>query len=116
MTSQPVESQQSGMWDEEIENEQLEDALSTLNGFNMQLAIFREKYATKDVNAARKLIKETIEAYSREHELAGGERLRVGRFVVTTRNRAGGGFEVPEWHKVLMGKFSLLDGEEQPEK
>ena len=110
-----AEDPQDGMFDEVLENEELEEALSTLNGFNMQLAIFRDRYATKDVNAARKLIKETVEAYSREHELSGGERLRVGRFVVTTRARAGGGFEVPTWRKVLMGSFSLIDGEEQAE-
>jgi hypothetical protein len=100
---------QQGLWDEEVDDEALEDALVTINGFNMQLAIFKERYATKNVAAARKLVKETVEAYARQHELHGGERLRVGRFVVHTTPRSGGGFEVPRWSKVLMGSFELLE-------
>lgn len=102
------EDEQRGMFDEVIENEELEAAIDTIAAFNMQLAIFREKYQTKDVAQARKLLKETVEAYAREHELIGGERLRVGKYIVNTAQRAGGGFEVPVWQKVLARNFELF--------
>lgn len=89
------------MFDEEVEDEELEEALGTLNGFAMQLEIFKEQHPARGaVNKARRLVKERLEAYAREHELAGGERIRVGRYVIPVVARSGGDFSVPGWSKV----------------
>ncbi len=103
MTTGPraLEDPQDGMFDEELEDAELEEALGTINGYAMQLAIFKEQHPTRGtVNKARKLVKETIETLARERELRGGERIRVGRYVIPVVARSGGDFSVPGWSKV----------------
>jgi len=95
------EDPQASMFDEEVEDEELEEALGTLNGYAMQLAIFKDQHPTRGtVNKARKLVKERLEHFAREHELKGGERIRVGRYVLPLVARSGGDFNVPGWSKV----------------
>ncbi len=90
-----------GLFDEELEDAELEEALGTINGYAMQLAIFRDQHPSRgDVNKARRLIKERLEEYARQHELAGGERIRIGRYVIPVVARSGGDFSVPGWSKV----------------
>lgn len=97
-----AEDEQRGMFDEEVEgDDELEEAMGTLSGYAMQLAIFKEQHPTRGtVNKARKLVKERLENFAREHELRGGERIRVGRYVIPVVARSGGDFNVPSWSKV----------------
>lgn len=43
------------------------------------------------------------------YQLAEGQRLRVGEFIVTGKKRAGGGFEIPAWEKITVGSIKRAD-------
>lgn len=80
---------QVGLWDREIEDQDLEYALSVIRDHDNR-AIVRE------VNGARKAIKAALARV----ELREGERLRCGRFVLVGTLRTGGGIEIPAWESV----------------
>lgn len=88
---------QGGLWDREIENAKLEDALATLENAD-------NKAIAKRMRKAKALVKEVIEA----EKLTDGERLRCGGYVVEGKGRSGGGIEVPMWSKVTAGKIKAL--------
>lgn len=91
---------QTGLFDRTIEWPELEDAIETL-------VTAREDGTLKAISKARALVKAVVE----DHALQDGERLRCGAFVITGRERAGGGFEVPTWSKVTVGAIVSLDDE-----
>lgn len=39
-------------------------------------------------------------------DLQDGQLVRVGRYTLPMKARAGGGFEIPTWEKVVVGKIS----------
>lgn len=95
------------MWDHELEDDALEQACETIEAYEESMrTIWAElqarlggKDAEKDYKAAVRLVKETVEAQGAAGKLDGTGRLRIGRYIIPTRDRAGGGFEVPTWEK-----------------
>ena len=87
---------QAGAFDRTIESPELEAAVDLI-------VSWREEHGDelKEVAHARATIKAVTEQYA----LQDGERLRVGRFVITGKLRSGGGFEVPSWSKVVPGEI-----------
>ena len=92
---------QTQLFDRTIESAELEAALELIMEW-------KDRWELKELAAARKTIKEVTE----QHKLADGERLRIGQFVITGKARAGGGFEVPEWHKVTVGTIADISASE----
>lgn len=110
---------QSGLFDIEIENPELEAAIELMEAADEAVeAAIAEFIATRAegnkraLSGARKLYKETVENICRERSLGSDQRIRVGRYVVTTVRRAGGGFEVPDWSKTLPKGYSRIDATE----
>lgn len=89
---------QTNMFDRTIEDLDLEAALEDLY--------------SEDTQAAYKAYREAHrKVYSRlnDMEIKPDEKLRVGRFVVTGKERAGGGFEIPAWTKTGIGSIERLE-------
>lgn len=87
---------QPNMFDRTIEDEEFADALASQ--FSLQED---EAFAAKrrDLAAAKALVASKLVT----HQVKAGEHIRVGRFVIAGVERAGGGFEVPAWSKVVLG-------------
>ena len=80
MTLQP--DAQSGFWDVEIENEEMERLLTSHESFR---------------EAARRYARAHRELKKKLTGLEVGTRYRIGRFVVTPQLINGGGFDIPGW-------------------
>ncbi len=89
---------QESMWDKEIESPELEAAIE------MIMENQPDADTRKELAKARK----TVKAVTEQYDLEDGQRLRVGRFVIEGKARGGGGFEVPTWRKVTVGKITEL--------
>lgn len=93
-----AKNSQIGLWDRQIEGENGE-AIAT------QVAImFENEGAAKAYGRAKRQMIEIVKGL----DLADGERLRCGDFVITGKARAGGGFEVPTWESVTVGDIRQL--------
>lgn len=90
------EDAQSAMWDREVEIEGLEEALDKAE---------KAKGPARTYTAARRDLKALLKGI----ELQDGERVRCGRFVITGKARAGGGFDIPAWETVVVGEVRALD-------
>lgn len=90
------EEPQKNMFDRTIDDIALEEACDTF----LQM---RQK--AKSYGKAKKKLYELLNGL----ELKDGERVRIGRFVVTGKERRGGGIEVPQWTKTGIGSVSALD-------
>lgn len=90
------ESAQSAMWDREVDVPGLEEALDRAE---------KAKAPAKEYTKARRDLK----ALLGEVALQDGERVRVGRFVLTGKARNGGGFEIPAWTSIVVGGVQALD-------
>ena len=89
---------QVALWDREIEGENGEAIAA-------QIAImFKNEDAAKAYRHARNEMIKVVKVL----DLADGERLRCGDFVITGKARAGGGFEVPVWESVTVGRIRQL--------
>jgi hypothetical protein len=95
----PKEDTQSKLWDRTIESPELESAIELIMDNKL------DPETQTAVNAARKTIKQLTEQY----ELTDGQRLRVGRYVIHGKQRAGGGFNVPTWSKTTVGNITELE-------
>jgi len=73
---------QTGFWDHEIENREIEDLLE-----DHEL----HRPAAKEYNATHRKLKKELDG------LEAGVRYRIGRFVVTPQPIAGGGFKIDKW-------------------
>lgn len=87
---------QTNMFDRTIDDEALADACDTY---------LQMKQKAKAYAKAKKKLYELLNGL----ELKDGERVRIGRFVVTGKTRSGGGIEVPTWTKTGIGSVSALD-------
>jgi hypothetical protein len=89
---------QGNMFDRTIEDQELEAALEDLYSEPTQEAYKAYKDAHKKV-------------YDRLNDMRIGpdEKLRVGKFVVTGKERRGGGFEIKPWTKTGVGSISRLE-------
>lgn len=90
------EEPQKSMFDRVIDDENLEAACDNY----MQM-----KAKAKAFGKSKKKLYELVNGL----ELKDGERVRIGRFVVTGRARSGGGITVPIWSKTGIGSVSALD-------
>lgn len=122
MTQEPTRmttrrrDQQGGLYDVVVENPELEAAIELIEAADEAVAeaiaafiATRAEGNKRALSGARKLYKETIENICRERSLGSDGRIRVGRYVVTTVRRAGGGFEVPDWSKTLPKGYSRIE-------
>lgn len=99
MTNQR-EDGQSGFFEHVVTDDELEaacakiaddDLRETVKGYEAAVTLRREKVrAMKDI---------LIDKFG-EGVFETGARIRVGRYVLTVKNRTGGGFEMPEWESV----------------
>lgn len=86
---------QAQLFDRTIENPELEEAIEKM----LELGEAAKEYA-----AARKPVKAITETLN----LKDGERVRIGRYVITGRERSGGGFDVKSWTKTTIGSIAEL--------
>lgn len=100
MTNQR-EDAQSGLWDLEVEDPELEaacaflnrsDVKETLRKANEASTLRREKVKALEARLIEKVTEPIFEA--------SGARVRAGEYVLTVKRRSGGGFEVPQWDSV----------------
>jgi hypothetical protein len=91
----PREDNQGGLWDRTIESPEIEQAIEDM---------LAAQDAYRAYLKARKVVRTVVEEYA----LADGERLRCGAYVLSGKERGGGGFEVPVWKKVTLGGVQAL--------
>lgn len=95
-TKKTVDDPQGQLFDRVIDDEALEAAVARF---------LDTKTLAKQHAKARKTL------YDRLNELPAledGERIRIGRFVVEGKARAGGGFTVPKWESTGIGAIAEL--------
>lgn len=76
------DDQQSALWDEVIDDEELEELIEMHQ---------RAKEPAANYRRLHKALKEQVA------DLEVGRRYRIGRFLLIPKRIDGGGFEVPEW-------------------
>lgn len=92
----PQNEPQKSMFDRVIDDATLEEACDTY---------LQMKQKAKGFGKSKKKLYELVNGL----ELKNGERVRIGRFVITGRERRGGGIEVPTWTKTGIGSVTALD-------
>lgn len=100
MATRAKKDPQGGFQDRDVEDSEFEQLLE-------EALEHDEEYdqKRKRIFKLRKQIADKAEHY----QLAEGQRLRVGEFIVTGKKRAGGGFEIPAWEKVTVGSIKRAD-------
>jgi hypothetical protein len=93
-------SSQAGLFDRTLDDEKL---ATEIEGYLE--TIVSAKQAMKIVAKARKRLREKTP----DLNLKDGDRLRIGRFVIEGRDRAGGGIEIPAWRKTIIGRIQTLE-------
>lgn len=95
-------SKQSGLFDREIDDPEVEgalvEAIETLEDEEIADAIKRRA-------AAKALIDETLAGM----KLKPGERIRVGPYVIPAVQRTGGDFEIKAWKRTGIGPIKRLE-------
>jgi hypothetical protein len=89
---------QGGLFDRTIEDPELEAALEDLESEEIQAGFDAYRKAHKQVY-------DRLNTISLEHD----EKVRVGRFIVTAKERRGGGFEIPAWTKTGIGSITRIE-------
>lgn len=89
---------QGGLFDRTIEDPELEAALEDLESDDVQAGFKAYKTAHKAVYDRINLI-----------ELKPDDKVRVGRFIVTGKERRGGGFSIEPWTKTGIGSITRIE-------
>lgn len=88
---------QSGLFDKVVQSPEIEGLIDSMQ---------ENREAHKAFTKANKGLNDFIDESA--IDLKPGARIRIGRYVVTTRSRAGGGFQVPAWEKsTAIGSIDL---------
>lgn len=95
------EDQQSGLFDRVYDVGETELAQLEAN--------IRTDESTKKAAKENRKARAAIKTFCKGLDLKDGERVRIGRFVVTGRARNGGGFEIPAWESVTVKSIQALD-------
>ena len=95
------EDAQSGLFDRSIEDNEFEEAIRELKDaegdeeFQEQLKAYRG-------------VKALVKTKCKFHELTLNERMRVGIYVITGKERNGGGFHVDGWTSIVPDQITEL--------
>ena|SRR3990167_10377551 len=84
-------------------NDRVVDDPEFISVIEEYLATKPSKAQNKRFNKAKKALAARIEAMD---ELGDGQAIRCGQYSIKVKARAGGGFEVPTWEKMTIGRIS----------